>query len=409
MKAIIGANLIDGTGAEPLRDVTVLVDGGRILEVAPRVALTVPSGAEVIDGSGLTMLPGLIDCHDHLASFGYDVASRWGLTEPLSQRHMRIASVLRQTLESGYTTVRDAGGLEAGFRDAVSEGLVPGPRLLVSLAIISPTGGIGEHRSASGHLHPEHDSPTLPSGVADGPDAMRAKVREVVRAGADAIKFATTGGASSRPGLGPKDTLITREEIEAIVDEAHNLGRKVMCHALGGPGLRAAIEAGVDSIEHGSYLDEAPELLPVMRQKDITLVPTFSVYEFHATQGTPHGRQRSADLREHHVASMRMALDAGVRVAAGTDAGGWLHGNNAQEIVCLVKAGMTPAQAIQSATGRAAECLGIESEIGTVEKGKRADIILVAGNPLSDVSILERGESVRLVMKDGLVYKDCRA
>jgi imidazolonepropionase-like amidohydrolase len=245
--------------------------------------------------------------------------------------------------------------------------------------------------------------------VANGPDGMRAKVRELVRAGADLIKIATTGGASSRPGLGPKDMFITREEIYALVDEAHNLGKRVMCHALGGPGLRAAIEAGVDSIEHGTYIDEDPDLFAMMAKKHVFFTPTFSVYIYHGERGTPHGRARAAELREHHATSLQMAIKAGVKVVAGTDAGGWVHGNNAQEISCLVGAGMTPMQAIVSATGHAAQCLDMQDLVGTIAPGKKADLILVEGDPLQDVTILEEGKAVKLVMKDGNIVADRRS
>ena len=409
MKAITGATLIDGTGNSPIDNATVLINDGKIEAVGAASSVQIPSDAEVIDASGMTLLPGLIDCHDHLASFGYDLASRWGLNESRSLRDMRIASVLKQTLESGYTTVRDAGGLDAGFRQAVDEGLVPGPRLQVSLNIIPPTGGIGDHISPSGYGHPAPPDPTLPSGVANGPEAMRVRVREMVRAGADVIKTATTGGASSRPGFGPKDFLIGRDELAALIGEAHSLGKRVMCHALGGPGLRAGIELGANSIEHGTYLDEDPELLQIMAENDIFFIPTFSVYVFHGTQGTPHGRARAADLREHHVKSLQMAMEAGVKVVAGTDEGGWMHGNNAHEISCLVEAGMTPLKAIVAATGHAAQCLGLEAEIGTLTKGKMADLILVEGDPLQDVTILEQGKSVALVMKGGKVCMDRRS
>lgn len=409
MKAITGATMIDGTGSAPLPDAVALVEGTDIIAAGSTQSVQVPEDAEVIDAAGMTLLPGLIDTHDHLASFSYEIASRWGITEPRSARHLRIASVLRQTLDTGYTTVRDAGGLDAGFRMAVDEGLVPGPRLHVALGFITPTGGMGDRVSPLGYRPPAGEDSGLPWGVADGPVGMRAKVREMVGAGADVIKTATTGGASSTAGLGPKDVLFERAELEALVDEAHKRGRRVMCHALGGPGLRMAIEVGVDSIEHGSYLDEDPALLEMMAEKGIVFTPTYGVYTFHAIHGTPHGRARAAALREHHVKSLRMALDYGVTVTAGTDEGGWEHGNNAHEISCLVKAGMTPMQAIVAATGDAAKCMGLEAEIGSIERGKRADLILVDGNPLDDVKILERGTAVKYVMKDGSTHIDNRS
>lgn len=409
MKVITGATLIDGTGGPANENAVVLVNEDKIEAVGSAGSVQVPADAEVIDGSGMTLLPGLIDCHDHLASMSYEIASRWGITEMRSQRHMRIASVLRQTLETGYTTVRDAGGLDAGFRLAVEEGLVPGPRLLCGLGFITPTGGMADRRSPLGFAAPGGPDTGLPWGVADGPEGFRAVVRQMVQAGADVVKCATTGGASSTAGLGPRDLLFERDELEALVDEAHKRGRLVMCHALGGPGLRMAIEVGVDSIEHGSYLDEDPDLLPMMVEKNISLAPTFGVYTFHGSRGTPHGRARAADLREHHVRSVKMAMEAGVRVVAGTDEGGWEHANNAHEISCLVEAGLTSMQAIQAATGKAAEAIGLESEIGSVAAGKQADLILVAGNPLDDVTILERGKAVDFVMKGGAVYLDRRA
>ena len=409
MKAITGATLIDGTGSAPLPDAVVLIEGSEVADVGSAQSVPIPDGAEMIEAPGMTLMPGLIDTHDHLASFSYEIASRWGITEPRSTRHLRIASVLRQTLETGYTTVRDAGGLAAGFRMAVDEGLVPGPRLQVALGFITPTGGMADTVSPLGYRPPAGEDSGLPWGVADGPEAMRAKVREMVRAGADVIKTATTGGASSAAGLGPKDVLFERNELEALVDEAHKRGRRVMCHALGGEGLRMAVEVGVDSIEHGSYLDEDPELLQMMAEKGICFTPTFGVYTFHATRGTPHGRARASALREHHVRSVHMALEYGVTVTAGTDEGGWEHGNNAHEMSCLVEAGMTPMQAIVAATGDAADCLGLGQEIGRIQAGKRADIILVEGNPLEDVKILERGGAVQYVMKNGVACLDRRS
>ena len=238
--------------------------------------------------SGLTLLPGLIDCHDHLASHTYSLAHRWGLDQPQSTRHVRTATVLQQTLATGYTTVREAAGLDAGFKQAMEEGLSrdraccwpsTSSRPLAASVIASAPLGIP---AASPRTH------ALPEGVANGVEGVRAVVRTMVRAGADVIKCATTGGASSRPGHGPKDSAFNLDEMKALVDEAHALGRRVMCHALGGPGLRTAIEAGVDSIEHGCYLDEDPELIPMMAEKGIFFVPTFTVYIFHREVSPPH-------------------------------------------------------------------------------------------------------------------------
>jgi imidazolonepropionase-like amidohydrolase len=235
---------------------------------------------------------------------------------------------------------------------------------------------------------------------------VRPVVRRVVRAGADVIKCATTGGASSRPEHGPRDGAFNLDEMQALTDEAHALDRRVMCHALGGRGLRIAIEAGVDSIEHGCYLDEEPELLDKMAQRGIFFVPTFAVYDFHRKSPLPHIRERAQQLQEHHVESLRRAFAAGVKIAAGTDAGGHGHPCNALEIACLVKAGLTPLQALQAATGRAAECIGREHDLGTIEKGKLADLIVVDGDPLEDAAILQKPENITLVLKDGRIVAD---
>src|ERR1700731_2595631 len=253
MKILKGGRLVDGTGAAPVDGATIVLDGNRIAAVTTRNQSDFPADAEVIDVAGMTVLPGLIDCHAHMANPRYDLAHRWRLDEPQSTRHLRTASVLKQTLAAGYTTIRDAAGLDSGFKRAIEEGLIEGPRLVLSLAIISPIGGIGDAVSPSGL--PLDDcccipgDPLLPPSVVESLADVRPVVRRIVRAGADVIKCATTGGASSRPGHGPRDGAFNRDEMQALTEEAHALDRRVMCHALGGRGLRIAIEAGVNSIE----------------------------------------------------------------------------------------------------------------------------------------------------------------
>ena len=401
MKVLKGGTLIDGTGAGPVAGATVVVEGQRIEAVTTRSNGDWPSDAEIIDVSGMTILPGLIDCHDHMAMHSYDLAWRWGISEPQSTRALRTAKVLQETLAAGYTAVRDAAGLDTGFKRAIDEGLIMGPRLVLSLCIISPIGGIGDRVSPSGFSCCVPNDPLLPDCVVNSLADVRPVVRRIVRAGADVIKCATTGGASSRPGHGPLDGAFNLDETQSLTDEAHALDRRVMCHALGGRGLRIAIEAGVDSIEHGCYLDEEPELLDMMAQRNIFFVPTFAVYEYHRKSALPHVRERAHHLQEHHVTSLRRAFAAGVKIAAGTDAGGHGHPSNAMEIECLVKAGLTPLQALRAATGWAAECLGLEHDIGTIEKGKLADLIVVAGDPLGDVKMLQNPERIALVLKGG--------
>jgi imidazolonepropionase-like amidohydrolase len=334
---------------------------------------------------------------------GYDLARRWGIDEPQTTRTLRTAKVLAETLAAGYTTIRDAAGLDAGFKRAIDEGLIAGPRLLVSLVILSPIGGIGDRVSPSGFPCCVPNDPLLPDGVVNSLADVRPAVRRVVRAGADVIKCATTGGASSRPGHGPHDGAFNLDEMQALVEEAHALDRRVICHALGGRGLRIAVEAGVDSIDHGCYLDQEPELLDAMASRGIFFVPTFAVYDFHRKSPQPHVRERARELEEHHIASLRAALAAGVKIAAGTDAGGHGHPKNAIEIACLVRAGMTPLQALRAATGWAAECIGRERDLGTIEKGKLADLVVVEGDPLANVTILQNPEHIALVIKDGVI------
>ncbi len=407
MIVLKGGRLIDGTGAAPVDGVTVVVRDNRIASVGTRNEGDFPADAEIIDVSGMTILPGLIDCHDHMANHKYDLAHRWRLDEPQSTRHLRTASVLKQTLAAGYTTIRDAAGLDAGFKRAIEEGLIEGPRLVLSLSIISPIGGIGDAVSPSGL--PLDDcccipgDPLVPASVVTSAADVRDAVRKMVRAGADVIKCATTGGASSRPGHGPRDGAFNLDEMRALVDEAEALDRRVMCHALGGRGLDIAIAAGVNSIEHGSYLDEDPRHLEKMAERGIFFVPTLLVYEYHRKSLQPHVRERALALYEHHIASIKRALALGVKVVAGTDAGGHGHPANAGELECLVKSGMTPMQALQAATGWAAECLGQEDDLGTIMPGKLADLVVVKGDPLADIALLRDKRQIALVVKDGVI------
>ena len=405
MLALVGGTLIDGNGGEPVADATVLVgDDGRISAAGPKAAVTVSEGTQQLDITGTTLLPGLIDCHDHLSSFTYDIMSRWGLAEPKSTRTVRIARVMEETLRTGYTTVRDCGWLDAGFRIAVEEGLVAGPRLLVAAGPMSPTHGVQDRPTGSGFRRPATSDPNLPYGIADDDAEIRAVVRENARAGADLIKVFQTGFGNPRHR--DSDAGYRLDELKTLVAESHAQGRKVACHAVGGPGLRTAVEAGVDSIEHGSYLDLDPDLLLMMADNNITLVPTLTVFTFHAAQGNPIAQQEARAFRHHHVETVQQALRHGVRVTAGTDAGGWVHGNNAQELELLVDAGMTPMQALLAGTSEAAACCGLEDRLGKVEPGKCADLVVVDGDPLADITVLQEPARIRLVMKEGKVFRD---
>ena len=403
MLALTGATLIDGAGGPTVPGATVLVgNDGRI--AATGATTVIPEGTRVMDVAGRTVMPGLIDCHDHLASFTYDLLSRWGMTEPRSTRTVRIARVMEDTLQSGYTTVRDCGWLDAGFKAAVAQGLVAGPRLLVAAGPLGPTHSVQDRPTMSGHRRYVMPDPNIPYGVADGADEIRAAVRENARVGADLIKVFQTGfGRATHLGT---DAAYGLEELRALVQESHAQGRRVACHAVGGPGLRTAVAAGVDSIEHGCYLDTDADLLRMMADQNITLVPTLTVFAFHSAEGNPVAQAEARAFREHHIETVQQAMRLGVRVTAGTDAGGWVHGNNAQELEMLTDAGMTPQQAIAAGTREAAACLGLEQDLGTLEAGKLADLIVVDGNPLEDITLLQERDRIRLVMKEGQVFRD---
>ena len=310
-------------------------------------------------------MPGLIDVHDHLASGGYGLTGRWGMDEPSSLFAIRTSQVIEDTLAAGYTTVRDAGGLDAGFKMAVEEGLIKGPRLIVSVNIMSPTGGIEDKVSGSGHRKVilGHD-PLAPDGVADGVDGVRAKVRELIRCGADQIKFATTGGASGRPGNGRwiRPTRWTKQRPWWTRPPRWDAAR--LCHAVGGTGLPIAIKAGAGSIEHGCYLATDPDMLKMMADQGTFFTPTFEVYDFHSTVSAPHIRVRAQALMDIHIQSVELAIKEGVRIVAGTDAGGFVHGDNARELELMVEKGMSTSLAIQAATGYAAECCGLGKDVG---------------------------------------------
>ena len=405
MLILLGGTLIDGSGGEPLADSAVLIgEDGRIVSAGPRAAAAIPEGAQQIDITGHTVMPGLIDCHDHLASFTYDLLSRWGMTEPRSTRTLRIASVIEDTLQSGYTTIRDCGWLDAGFKGAVDEGLISGPRLLVAAGPLGPTHSVQDRPTFSGHRRYSMPDPTIPYGVADGDAEIRAAVRENARVGADLIKVFQTGfGRATHLGT---DACYDLEELKTLVSESHAQDKLVACHAVGGPGLRTAVEAGVDSIEHGCYLDLDHDLLRMMADRNITLVPTLTVFAHHSAEGNPVAQVEAREFREHHIETVQQAMGYGVRVVAGTDAGGWFHGNNAVELDMLVDAGMTPMQAIVAGTSEAAACCGLGAELGTVGAGKLADLIVVDGNPLADITVLQERDRIRLVMKEGQVYRD---
>lgn len=403
MLALANVHLIDGT-ADPARDGhTVLMDGESIVAVGPQHEVSVPPGAESIDMTGMTVLPGLIDLHVHLCAVPYACAGAHtpGRTGPVSPRVVaETEEVLwgarhaEADLEAGFTTVRDAFNYstETGalsLRHAAQTGLIRAPRIFAA-GYAGMTGSIVDMR------HPP--AMTRPYGyVADGPWELRKRTREVVRAGFDWIKTFTSGGRS--PGQQEDDTWFTNhtvEELQAIIDEAHNFGIRVMVHATTHEAIALAVRCGADTIEHGWPLDD--ELIQLMLDRETILVPTLSVYSrrgFLADEVPPSLKRRAERQVEIRTESFARAYKAGVRIANGSDIAPSLptmsHGENAFELTCMVRAGMSAADAIRAATAVAAQALGISDEVGTIEPGKQADLIAVAGDPLADIGVLEHG------------------
>jgi imidazolonepropionase-like amidohydrolase len=403
---VTAAALIDGVAAKPRANVAVVIRSGRIVAVRDRGAADLPADAERIDLGDATLLPGLIDTHTHLflqgevpAEGGYDVQL---LKQPLAFRAARAVVAARRALEQGFTTLRDvetegAGYGDVGIKQAIEAGYIPGPRLLVVTRAISTTGGY----QLEGYA-PEIE---VPKGaqLIDGPVEARKAAREQLDHGADWIKVYmthrswvdTAGNLASQPTL-------TVEELRAVVDETHGWGRKVACHAYGGTGLQRALDGGCDSIEHGLDLSDAQ--IAQMLKQGTWYVPTLAVYyKDWDPAGTPDG-ERDRKRASAHEISFRKALKAGVKIAFGTDMGGipWSE-PIAQEFPYEVALGMTPMQAIQSATSRAAELLGMEGRIGVVREGAYADLVAVRGDPLADVARLAE---VEFVMKGGKVFKN---
>lgn len=400
--AVRAATLIDGTGAEPVRGRFIVIEDG----VITQIAADPPKGAEVTDAGDLVILPGLIDCHVHLAVSQDTIQER--LLTPLSFNTAMALVAARTTLEAGFTTVRDAGFTTRGVKMAVERGLFPGPRMRIAVTPLSQTGGHGDSMTPSGvNMWP--GDPERPQGVVDGIDGVRRATREVLRAGADQIKIMTSGGVLS-PNDEPGATGFSPEEIAAIVYEAHAAGKTVMSHAQATQGIKNAVLAGVESIEHGIYLDE--EACAQMKQRGTYLVATLIAplwvlrrAEKDPASIPPYAVRKSKEVIDAHRQAFRMAVETGVKIALGTDTGVGPHGTNAEEIAIMVENGMTPMQAIVASTKTAAECARVDKLVGTIEPGKRADLVGVRGDPLANIALFRDPASVAFVMKDGVTYK----
>ncbi len=402
--AITGVRLIDGSGADPIERATVIVDGERIDTVGAASTVKIPKDATVIDAEGMTLLPGLIDCHVHFfGQWGYDLLR--GLMTPPSLSLLYAVPNARVTVEAGITTVRDAGGAPAGVKVAIERGLFPGPRMLVSVSFLSQTGGHGDDMMPCCIDLGDNKLPDVPSGVVDGEEAMRHKVREILRAGADWIKLCTSGGVLSSADS-PKHAQFTVAEIATAVYEAGAQGKRCLAHAQSTQGIKNAIEAGIASIEHGIFLDD--EAIEMMLKRGIYLVPTLvapqDVIDLAAARPgllPDYAVNKAREVMVAHRESFRRAVEAGVKVAMGTDTGVGPHGGNARELGLMVAHGMTPMQAIVASTQTAAELLRLDDHLGTVAAGKLADLMLVEGNPLDEIGIVADAERIGLVLKGG--------
>jgi imidazolonepropionase-like amidohydrolase len=388
---ITGGQVFDGTGAAPFA-ADVAIEDGQIVAVGTGL-----DGDEVVDASGSTVTPGLFDCHTHVMMSGIDLLR--ALRAPFSLPFYEAIGNLRATVECGITSVRDAAGADLGVAEAVRRGLVVGPRMQISITPLSQTGGHGDGWMICGcTLSVAH--PGAPDGVVDGPDEVRKKIREVIRAGADVIKIMTSGGVLS-PRDDPRHGHFRDDEIAVMVAEATAAGLHVMSHAQGAGGIKAAVRNGVRSIEHGIYLDD--DGIELMLERGAWLVPTLAApravlaYADAGGDLSPEVLAKATMVVDTHSDAVRRAIAAGVRIAMGTDSGVGPHGDNLDELRLMVECGMSPLAALHAATASAAELCGIADRIGTIAVGKRADITLFTG------------DVVDLVPKGGRVMRDAVA
>jgi imidazolonepropionase-like amidohydrolase len=385
-----GARIFDGTGADP-SEADLVVEDGRIVDIGRGL-----DGDDAVDLGGRTILPGLFDCHVHVVLT--DINQWRILNLPFSYRFYEAAVNLRATLEGGVTTVRDAGGADLGIKRALADGLIAGPRLQISLAMLSQTGGHGDEWMPFGGdvpLLPSHAG--VPPVIVDGPDEMRHKVRELIRMGADVIKVATSGGVLS-PRDDPRHAHFRPAELDVLVEEATAAGIWVMAHAQATDGIKNAIRAGIRSIEHGVYLDD--EAISLMLKRGTWLVATL-VAPLGVIEAAEAGAQipeaaleKAHQVVEVHRESFRKAVQAGVRIAMGTDSGVTAHGRNLRELGLMAAGGMTPRDVLVATTRSSAELMGVLDDVGTLEPGKIADLVVVSGDAYDLDSLPDRVERV---------------
>jgi imidazolonepropionase-like amidohydrolase len=405
---IRAGRLFDATSDSVRENMVIVVQDERIQNVGSASSIAIPAGATVIDLSRATVLPGLIDCHTHLGARAdrYDEISRFKDT-PFQSAFVAVVNA-RKTLEAGFTSVRDVGSepfLAVDLRNSIKEGLVPGPRIVASGPPISITGGHGDLNNYSPQTRVSMFPEERDFAIADGVDQIRHVVRAQVKYGVDVIKIIATGGVLSK-GDSPGAPQYTPEELKAAADEAHMAGRKIAAHAHGTQGIKNALAAGIDSIEHASLIDE--EGLRMAKEHGTYLVMDIYNDDYILGMAPQFGLAQENIDKEKMVGRLQRenfqkAVQSGVKMAFGTDAGVYPHGDNARQFFYMVKFGMTPAQAIRAATSSAADLIGRSKDVGSIETGKYADIIAVVNDPLHDVRALE---NVAFVMKGGVVYKN---
>jgi len=398
---LTAARMVDPASGKVIGAPAVVIRDDRVIAVGPAASLPAPADARRIDLAGETILPGLIDMHTHITSRP-DESGYQGLAFSVPAQAISGVANAGKTLQAGFTTLRNvgaAGYADVALRDSINKGETIGPRLFVSGPLIGATGGHCDHNLLPFSYHDVSD------GVADGPDAIRHKVREVHKYGADLIKLCATGGVLSKgDSVGAQQ--LTYEEMKAAVDEAHMLGLKVAAHAHGTSGINDALRAGVDTIEHASLADD--ESFALAKAKGAVFDMDIYNDDFILSQGAKMGMLPESLAKERSIGRLqretfRRAVQAGVTMTFGTDAGVYPHGDNARQFAKMVQWGMTPMQAVQAATTTAAKALGpLGADLGSIAPGKCADIIAVDGDPMSDITQLER---VKFVMKAGVVYR----
>jgi imidazolonepropionase-like amidohydrolase len=403
--AVFGDALLNPATGETARDAVVVIEDGRVIRAGKRDGLAVPREAVTIDASGLTLLPGLIDCHVHLTAFGDGIDFSRELTTPPTLELMRAVRAAKRTLDAGFTAVRDASGSPAGVRMAIDNGYFAGPRMFVTVTALSQTGGhTDSHFMCGADL--DIPLPDRPYAVVDGVENMRLRVREVIRAGADWIKLCTSGGVLS-PGDQPHHSALTLDEIKAAVDEARVQGRKVMAHAQANAGIKNALKAGVATIEHGIWLDG--DAIEMMLDGRNALIPTLVAPHWvirHAEAGKmpSYAMAKAKAVIDDHKASIKQAIESGVKIAFGTDTGVGPHGTNGEEFLLMRQLGMEPIDCIRAATTVAAETIGMKG-VGSLEPGSWGDVIGVPGDPVANLDLLAEPANIKLVLKGGEVVK----